>query len=116
MSESPTESPSADTESVADRQRAFVTDYLSTVTSDPRSSFEMLTPAFQSGERRLRRLLRLLGHHRLRDARSRSPPTRRATRSSYTVDYEMADGSSRSDDVTLQLVESDGQYLIADEF
>ena len=39
--------PSADTESVADRQRAFVTDYLSTVTSDPRSSFEMLTPAFQ---------------------------------------------------------------------
>ena len=47
VGESPTTTPSADTETVADRQRAFVTDYLETATTDTDASWQMLTPRYQ---------------------------------------------------------------------
>ncbi len=112
---SPSQTPSADTETVADRQRAFVTDYLTEVTSDPRATFAMLTPEFQRQSGGFAGYSGYWGT--VASARAVSiTPDPSTDQVSYSVEYEMEDGSTRSGDVTLQLVESDGTYLIADEF
>ncbi len=112
---SPSQTPSADTETAADRQRAFVEDYLSLVTSDPRASFAMLTPEFKRQSGGYGGYSGYWG-----TVASATPvsitPDPSTDQVSYSVEYEMEDGSTRSGDVTLQLVESDGEYLIADEF
>lgn len=105
---SPTAGPSAES------MRAFVTDYLATVTTDPEAAFAMLTPEFQeeSGG--------------FGDYRAFWSPIRSATPSeieadpadltvSYRVDYVGPNNRPNDDRVRLQLVWENGRYLIAGE-
>ena len=75
-----------------------------------------LTPAFQAAERQLSASTRASGTPSRAPDRARveaDPDSRR--RSRYTVEYVRDDGSTTTDDVTLQLEGTDGDYLIAGE-
>lgn len=98
----------------AESIRAFVTDYLATVTRDPEAAFARLTPQFQeeSGG--------------FDDYRAFWAPIRSATPSeidadpeamtvSYRVDYDGPNNRPDDDRVRLQLVWENGRYLIAGE-
>ena len=114
-SESPTTTPSADTESVADRQRAFVTDYLETATTDTEASWQMLTRAYQ---RESGGFGSYDGFWSLNQSAQVSDITTdpSADQVSYTVSYGRAGGETTSPErVTLQLVADGDTYLIADQ-
>ena len=108
---SPSPSPSRPR---AKEMRAFVEDYLATVTSAPDQTWRRLTPAFQEASG---------GFASYRGfwstIESASPSNVRAdTRGmtvSYSVQYVEKGGGTSSDDVTLQLVRRGGGYLIAGE-
>ena len=93
---------------------AFVEDYLATVTTNPAQSWKRLTPQFkaESGG---------FGSYQgfWSSIESASPSAIRANPRdmtvSYSVTYQKAGGGTESDDVTLQLVEKNGEYLIAGE-
>ena len=94
----------------------FIEDYLATVTSDPQTAWDELTPEFQAAERQLRAVQEVLerlsrradlivvrgrpGHDDDQLHRRVPPPGRRAR---------------STDDVTLQLEGTDGNFLIAGE-
>ena len=65
-SETTTDTPQVTAEDTRQQMDAFITSYISTVTSDPRAAFEQLTPEFQQRERRLRRLHELVGQGAVR--------------------------------------------------
>ena len=92
----------------------FVEDYLATVTTDPAESWKMLTPAFQADSGGFGSYQGFWG-----GIESASPSAiqanPRAMTVSYSVAYEKKDGSTQSDNVTLELVEQNGKYLIAGE-
>jgi serine/threonine protein kinase len=94
--------------------RAFITNYLSTVTSDQHASWAMLTPNFQ-------RASGGFGQYQgyWRTIRSATPrditPDPAARTVSYDVDYVRTDGSTASDQVTLRLVPDGSSYLIDGE-
>ena len=94
--------------------RSFITNYLSTVTTDQRVSWAMLTPEFQ-------RASGGFGQYQgyLRTIRSATPrgitPDPAAMTVSYDVDYVRTDGSTTSDEVTLRLVPDGSSYLIDGE-
>jgi hypothetical protein len=119
-SETPSESPSPtkkktkEVRPTARGMTTFIEDYLATTTTNPDKSWRMLTPRFQaeSGFASYRGFWGSI--------ESASPSAIRADPKamtvSYTVAYDMKDGSSQTDNVTLELVQQkDGDYLIAGE-
>jgi len=94
---------------------SFINDYLATVTTDPKTAWEMLTPSFQDASHGY-------GHYHgfWKTIESAQPTSIEADPQTlqvhYSVDYvEKKDQSRTSDDVTLQLVYQDGNYLIDGE-
>ena len=116
-SPSPTDSPSDTGNDAADTRaemEGFVGDYLEAVTSDRQTAFAMLTPAFQSASGGFE------GYEGFWSTVADAQPL--AVRANaetlqvgYTVRYQMADGGTQTDDVTLQLVRQDDTYLIDGE-
>lgn len=118
-SASPTEEPSPDnpaTDGVVTAReiRKFTRDYLKTVTSDPQAGWDSLTPAFQAESGGFE------GYNgwwsQVDSARLDSvdpDPDQMAV--SYTVTYSMVDGSTRSDQVSLRLVDNGERLLIDGE-
>ena len=94
--------------------RTFITDYLATVTSDQHASWAMLTPQFQrasGGFGQYQGYWRTISSATPRDI----TPDPAAMTVSYGVDYVRTDGSTTSDEVTLQLVPDGSSYLIDGE-
>jgi len=94
--------------------RTFITDYLSTATSDQHASWAMLTTGFQQesgGFGQYQGFWRTISSATPRDIRA-NPADLTV---SYGVDYVRTDGSSTSDEVTLQLVRNGSSYLINGE-
>ena len=94
--------------------RRFVQDYFATVTSDPRSTWEMLTPEFQAASGGYGRYS---GFWSTID--SATPydiavdPD--ALTTSYPIDYVTTSGARKTQQVQLQLAKEGDQYLIAGE-
>lgn len=92
----------------------FVEDYLSTVTEDPRATWQRLTPEFQNASNGY-------GSYRAFWSTVESAEVQEISASpedmtvSYLVRYDMTDGSEQEDRVTLRLVEQGGGLLIAGE-
>jgi serine/threonine protein kinase len=114
--ESPSTADTADPEATAAAMEAFVTDYLTIVTSDPQSAWEMLTPEFQEASGGFGQYKKFWGTVESADVVSIETDTDALT-VSYTVEYTMKKGEdeTRQDDVTLQLEQNGDGYLIADE-
>ncbi|GAB3030013.1 hypothetical protein GCM10011376_39550 [Nocardioides flavus (ex Wang et al. 2016)] len=116
-SETPEPTPSASPATVEDiRQRmdAFVTDYLATVTSDPRAAFERLTPEFQEASGGYEGYIGWWGTVRSAElAEVSSNPSDLTV--GYTVNYVMKSGERSTQRVRLQLQRFDDQLLIAGE-
>ena len=117
-SESATEEPSTEPSSPAGgtraEVRAFVQDYFSLVTSDPESSYVMLTPDFQAesgGYERYSGFWSTIRSARPYDI-TVDPDTLVA---SYTIDYVATSGRSSTEQNQLQLEKQGEDYLIADE-
>jgi eukaryotic-like serine/threonine-protein kinase len=105
--------PSSDAAQAA-AMRSFITTYLSTVTTDQHASWAMLTKSFQRASHGFGSYQKFW-----RAIASASPhdinPDPAAMTVSYGVDYTNADGSTSSDQVTLELVKSGSSYLINGE-
>jgi hypothetical protein len=117
---SPSSSPSSGSSSGADQgpseadMQAFVDDYLSTVTSDPRSAWKMLTPAFQRESGGYGSYSGFWGSIESATPGDVSADTDRML-VSYGVTYKKKNGSTVSDSVTLQLEQKGDRLLIAGE-
>ncbi|WP_459982300.1 serine/threonine-protein kinase [Nocardioides sp. AN3] len=113
-STAPSTPPAASSGPTAAGMASFITDYLDTVTRDPRSAFTMLTPAFQRASGGWSQY-----HAWWAPIRSATVSDVRADPSSMTVRYHVAYDDPRhrlsSDDVELRLVYSDGHYRIDGE-
>ena len=85
-----------------------------TVTSNPAQSWKRLTPQFQAESGGFDSYQGFWS-----TIESASPSAIRANPRdmtvSYSVTYQKAGGGTETDDVTLQLVEKNGEYLIAGE-
>lgn len=92
----------------------FVTNYLSTVTSDRHAAWAMLTPAYQrasGGFAGYQGFWRTIDSATVRSIHA-DPASLQVT---YDVDYLRANGSRTSELVTLQLVRHGSSYLIANQ-
>jgi hypothetical protein len=92
----------------------FVAGYLSTVTSDPRSTFEMLTPQFQEQSNGYGGYSGFWSTVESASPRDITADPASLT-VSYTVDYVMTNGRQSTQDVTLQLAREGDGFLIAGE-
>jgi hypothetical protein len=111
-SHSPSSSSSPRTTAAA--MESFITTYLATVTSDQHASWQMLTKSFQRashGFGSYQRFWQTISSATPHDIRP-DPDTMTV---SYDVDYVRTDGSTTSDEVTLQLVQDGSSYLINGE-
>jgi hypothetical protein len=92
----------------------FVEDYLATVTTSPAESWKMLTPEFQAASGGFSAYQGFWnGFESASPSAIKADP--KTMMVSYSVAYEKKDGSTPSDNVTLELVQQDGKYLIAGE-
>ena len=94
--------------------RSFITDYLSTVTSDQHTAWGMLTTGFQresGGFGQYQKYWRTISSATPRDITADTADLS----VTYDVDYVRTDGSTTSDNVTLHLVRSGTSYLINGE-
>jgi serine/threonine protein kinase len=105
-------SPSAKV--TADGMENFVEDYLATVTTDPAAAWDRLTPEFQAQSGNFGQYKKFWSDIRSADIVS-SEADSDALQISYTVEYLHQDGRKTTDDVTLQLEGTDGDYLISGE-
>lgn len=106
--------PPTDAARTADGMTTFIEDYLATVTADPQTTWTRLTPAFQDASGNFgqyQRFWRTIDSAQVVSAEA--DPDNGTV--SYRVEYEHADGSTSTDDVTLRLEGTDGDYLIAGE-
>ncbi|GAB3773121.1 serine/threonine protein kinase [Nocardioides ginsengisegetis] len=115
-SPSPSESPSSSTGATPDGMETFIQDYLATVTSDQKASWEMLTPKFQDesgGFGKYKGFWKTI--ESARPTTIQADPDTLQVR--YGVDYVRKDRSRVSDTVTLQLVydAANDSYLIDGE-
>jgi serine/threonine protein kinase len=111
---SPSSTSSTDTAAQAAQMRSFISDYLSTVTSDQHASWAMLTTGFQKesgGFGQYQKFWRGYTSATPHDIQA-DPADLSVT---YGVDYVLADGGAKSDEVTLQLVRDGSSYLINGE-
>jgi serine/threonine protein kinase len=112
-SPSPKKSPSKP-EPSAEEMSAFVEDYLSTVTSDPETTWNQLTPGFQEQSGGFESYSGFWSTIESATPRNvRADPE--AMTVSYSVDYVEQGGGTSSDQVTLELVQRGDRYLIAGE-
>ncbi|KRF15470.1 hypothetical protein ASG90_12330 [Nocardioides sp. Soil797] len=94
--------------------RDFVTNYLGTVTQDPATTWQMLTPAFQEASGGYGSYSGFWGG--MANAKVSDIVADPATLEvSYHVDYTVKGGKNSSDDVRLRLTYEDGSYKIDDE-
>ncbi len=94
--------------------QAFVQDYFSRVTSDPESTFAMLTPEFQAetgGFGRYAGFWSTIGSATPYDIQA-DP---RALTTSYTIDYVTTSGRTVTEQAQLQLERVGDRFLIAAE-
>jgi hypothetical protein len=108
----PSSSSSADAQAAA--MSSFITNYLSTATSDQHASWAMLTTGFQKesgGFGRYQGFWRTISSATARDI----TPDPAALTVTYGVDYLRTDGSTATDQVTLKLVRNGASYLINGE-
>jgi serine/threonine protein kinase len=110
------ESPTEEATQPATRREMtqFITDYLSTVTSDPEATYAMLTPEFQEASNGFDGYTGFWGTVESATPRDVQADPEALT-VTYTVDYVMQNGQEQTDDVSLQLVRQDDTYLIAGE-
>jgi serine/threonine protein kinase len=93
---------------------AFITSYLSTVTSDPRAAFEQLTPEFQDASGGFEGYMGWWGKVQSASlADVASDPSDLTV--GYTVDYVMKSGARSTQRVRLQLERLDDELRIAGE-
>jgi serine/threonine protein kinase len=107
-------SPPLSAEDTREQMDAFITSYLSTVTSDPRTAFEQLTPEFQDASGGYEGYIGWWGQVRtatLEDVESNPSDLTVG----YTVDYVMKSGERDTQRVRLQLQRFDDRLLIAGE-
>ena len=97
-----------------DGMENFVEEYLATVTSDTKAAWELLTPDFQAVSGGFGRYNSFWNSIQTADVLSAEPDPA-ARQISYTVEYLHRDGSKTTDQVTLLLEGTDGDYLIAAE-
>jgi hypothetical protein len=118
-SEEPTQEPSPEPSTHAGggqraAMRTFVQDYFATVTSDPESTWAMLTPEFQAASGGYERYAGFWS-----TIASATPyditVDREALTTSYTIDYVTTSGAEKTEQVQLQLEKQGDQYLIAGE-
>jgi eukaryotic-like serine/threonine-protein kinase len=108
----PSSSSSADAQAAA--MQTFITDYLSTVTSDQHASWDMLTTGFQKESGGFGKYQQYWGGISSATPRDITPnPADLSV--TYGVDYVNTDGTTSSDQVTLQLVRAGTSYLINGE-
>ena len=117
-SETPSESPKPTKKKTegptAQGMTTFVEDYLATVTTSPAESWKMLTPEFQAASGGFGAYQQFWnGFESASPSAIKADP--KAMTVSYSVAYEKKDGSTPTDNVTLELVQQDGKYLIAGE-
>ena len=116
-SQEPTPTPSATEDGTAEEAEAmegFAENYLATVTSEPRTTWEQLTPAFQEqsgGFAGYSSYWSTIAEVEVLDI-SADPEAGTVT---YSVEYTRQNGSTVTDVVTLELRESGDSYLIAGE-
>jgi serine/threonine protein kinase len=113
-SETPSESASPSTDATEEGMASFIDDYLSTVTSDPKTSWGWLTSDFQKasgGYGAYKGYWSTIESAELQDV-SADPETMSVT---YTATYTHTDGSVVTEDNTLGLVLDGDQYYIASE-
>ena len=111
----PTDStPPLDAEDTREQMDAFITSYISTVTTDPRAAFEQLTPEFQEASGGYEGYIGWWSKVRSAElATITSDPSDLTV--GYTIDYVMKAGSQNTQRVRLQLQRQDDGYLIAGE-
>jgi serine/threonine protein kinase len=113
----PASTPPATSGANAEDMEAFVTDYLSTASSDPSAGFAMLTPEFQAQSGGLEGYTEFWGTvtnvDLLEVAADADDPDNLTVFYHYTFNQQGA--GKLEDDVTLRLVYENGRYLIAEE-
>ena len=113
-SEATASTPAITAEDTREQMDAFITSYLSTVTSDPRTAFEQLTPEFQEASGGFEGYMGWWGKVRSASLEEvQSDPSDLTV--GYTVDYVMKSGDRSTQRVRLQLERLDDQLLIAGE-
>jgi serine/threonine protein kinase len=105
---------SSDPGPTAQGMEDFAGSYLATVTEDPATTWKQLTPAFQDKSGGFKSYEGFWGTVDSATLVSATGDPENMT-VSYKVNYDMADGSTKTGDVTLKLDYQDGHYLIADE-
>ena len=124
--DSPTESPTTSDEPTTEpspsdaaggtpaAMRSFVQDYFSLVTSDPESSFAMLTPEFQAESGGFERYSGFWSTIESATPRAiKADPDSLTT--TYTIDYVTTSGRATTEQGRLQLVQQGDGFLIAGE-
>ncbi|GAA5118384.1 hypothetical protein GCM10023339_30860 [Alloalcanivorax gelatiniphagus] len=106
--------PPATAEDVREQMDAFITSYISTVTSRPRSAFEQLTPEFQTASGGFEGYMDWWGRVESATIEEVSSDPSDLT-VGYTVDYVMKSGDRSTQRVRLQLERLDDRLLIAGE-
>jgi serine/threonine protein kinase len=109
----PTKEEPAAEPNAADME-AFIDDYLTTAPTDPETTYEMLTPAFQEQSGFLAGYTGFWGTIESAELVQVSADPQALT-VAYTVEYLKKNGEVSTDDVVLRLVFQDGRYLIAEE-
>ena len=94
--------------------RTFITDYLSKVTSDQHASWAMLTTGFQKESGGFGKYQQFWRGFSSATPRGITPDPASLS-VSYGVDYVKTDGSTSTDQVTLQLVRNGTSFLINGE-
>lgn len=110
----PSSTPDPKPEVTAAGMETFIRDYLAMVTTDTKAAFDELTPDFQAASGNYggyKGFWKTIESAQVLSVTA-DPETRQVT---YTVEYVRNDGSSTTDEVTLQLEGTDGAYLISDE-
>jgi eukaryotic-like serine/threonine-protein kinase len=106
--------PPTKTPVTADGMERFIDQYLTTVTSDPKAAWEQLTPQFQKESGGFGQYKKFWGGIQAAELLDAQPDPETLS-IEYTVKYLHQDGTTSTDDVHLQLVGTDGDFLIAGE-
>ncbi len=101
-------------EEVRQQMDAFITSYLSTVTSDPRAAFDQLTPGFQETSGGYDGYISWWSKVQSAELASIDSNPSDST-VAYTVNYRMRAGGTTTSRVRLQLQRDGDDYLIAGE-
>jgi serine/threonine protein kinase len=109
--ESPSESPA---EADAEKMEAFVDTYLATVTTDPDTSWNWLTPEFQEQSGGIDDYKGYWSTIESAELESVEADPESMT-VNYTASYTRTNGTSLTEDNSLELVKEGDQYLIASE-